>query len=174
MIIHHTDYLTTHDFLILMDSWNNKLMQFMLHSETICSKFMMAHIEWSPTVSLWLSRRWLLHRVRSWMLGNGIPDPRNMIKDCYRLNLPDPRTSTYGTICAQIMVTDQEIRRLAKDAPALRRQHLLDLIETAEANNDHERARAILQMMKREHRSRVWRGINYSTQLPHGGNPLAI
>jgi hypothetical protein len=82
--------------------------------------------------------------------------------------------SAYGAICAQIMVTDQEIRRLAKDAPALRQQYLLDLIETAEANNDHKCARAILQMMKREHRSRVWRGINYSTQLPCGGYPLAF
>jgi hypothetical protein len=89
-----TDYLTTEDFSLLMNSWDDKLMQYRLHSEVHVSKFMMGHIEWSPTIGIWLSRQWLLHRVRRWMLGQGSPDPRNMIKDCLKLNISDPRTST--------------------------------------------------------------------------------
>jgi hypothetical protein len=85
-----TDYLTTEDFSLLMNSWDDELMQYMLHSEVHVSKFMMGHIEWSPTIGIWLSRRWLLHRVRRWILGQGSPDPRNMIRDCLKLNIPDP------------------------------------------------------------------------------------
>ncbi len=95
-----TDYLTTEDFFLIINSWDYELMQYMLHSEVHVSKFMMGHIEWSPTIGIWLSRQWLLHRVRCWMLGQGSPDPCNMIRDCLRLNIPNTRTSTYGTICA--------------------------------------------------------------------------
>ncbi len=135
---------------------------------------MMGHIKWSPTVGLWLSHRWLLHRVRLWMIGDGIPDPQNMIRDCLKLNIPDPWTSTYEAICAQIIVTDQEIKHLSKDAPALRRQHLHQLTETAESNNNHVRAKAITEMMKREDQKGRWARINHVTRPLLGGNPLAI
>jgi hypothetical protein len=68
--------------------------------------------------------------------------------DCYRLNIPDPRGSTYEMVCIQIVVTNNEIRRLAKDAPALRKQHLLDLIEEAEKDSDLIRAQAIVEILR--------------------------
>jgi hypothetical protein len=111
-----TDYLTTEDFSLLMNSWDDELMQYMLHSEVHISKFIMGHIEWSPTIGIWLSQRWLLHRVRCWMLGRSSPDPHNMIRDCLKLNISDPQTSTYETICTQIMVCDLEVKKLSKDA----------------------------------------------------------
>jgi hypothetical protein len=82
-----------------------------------------------------------------WMFGTRCPNPRTMFRDCIRMNLPDPRTSTYGTICAQIMVTEQEIKNLSKDAPALRCQHLLELIENAEKNDDSLQAKAIVEIL---------------------------
>jgi hypothetical protein len=85
-----TDYLSTEDFSLLINPWDDELMQYMLHSEVHVSKFMMGHIEWSPTTGIWLSRRWLLHRVRRWMLGQGCPNPRNTIRDCLKLSIPDP------------------------------------------------------------------------------------
>jgi hypothetical protein len=54
-IICHTTFLTKDDFSQIIDSWDIKLTQFMLHSESHCSKFMMGHIEWSISVGLWLS-----------------------------------------------------------------------------------------------------------------------
>jgi hypothetical protein len=50
------------------------------------------------------------------MIGDGVPDPRNMFRDCLKLGLPDPWTSTYGTMCAHIIITNQEIKRLSKTA----------------------------------------------------------
>jgi hypothetical protein len=107
------------------------------------------------------------------MIGDGVPDPRKMIRDCFKLNLLDPRTSTYGAICAQIIVTDQEIKHLSRDAPDLRRQHLLELIETAK-NEDGARAKAITDILKREAQKKQWNQINYTTPSPQRGNPLAI
>ncbi len=169
-----TDYLTTEDFSLLMNSWDDELMQYILHSEVHVSKFMIGHIEWSPTIGIWLSRQWLLHRVRRWMLGQGSPDPRNMIRDCLKLNIPDPRTLTYGTICTQIMVCNLEVKKLSKDVPALRRQHLLDMISSAEDNGDSNRAKEILEILQREAQKKRWKRINYLTRPPRGGAQLAI
>jgi hypothetical protein len=55
-IIRHTEFLTKDNFTQLIDSWDGELTQFMLHLEPFCSKFMMGHVKWSPTVGLWLSR----------------------------------------------------------------------------------------------------------------------
>ncbi len=52
-----TDYLSEEDFVLLMDVWDDKFHQYMLHSEIVCNIFMMGHIEWSPTIGIWLSHR---------------------------------------------------------------------------------------------------------------------
>ena len=54
-ILRLTDYLEKDDFTLLMNSLDIKFMEFMLHSENEVSKFMMGHIEWSPTIGIWLS-----------------------------------------------------------------------------------------------------------------------
>ncbi len=108
------------------------------------------------------------------MLGTGTPDPRNMFRSCYRMHVPDPWTATYGAICTQILVTKQEIQRLSKDAPALQQQHLHDHIANAEQNDEPARAKALLNMLQREAKSKEWGSINRVTCPPRGGNPLSI
>ena len=58
-ILRLTDYLETDDFETIINALDTEFMQLMLHSENEVSKFMMGHIEWSPTIGIWLSRRWL-------------------------------------------------------------------------------------------------------------------
>jgi hypothetical protein len=120
-------HLTEEDFLLLMDAWDNEFKEYMLQSENHCSKFMMGHIEWSPVIGIWLNRRWLLHSVCLWMIGTGCPDTRNMFRECYRLHLPDPRTSTHGAVCTQIMVTEQEIWHILKDGSSVASSSLTSL-----------------------------------------------
>ncbi len=62
---------------MLMDSWDDKFKQYMLHLENEISKFMMGHIKWSPTIGIWLSHWRLIQKVCLWMQGQGIPDPCN-------------------------------------------------------------------------------------------------
>ncbi len=56
-------HLTEDNFVMLMDAWDDKFRQFMLHLENKINKYMMGHIKGSPTIGIWLSRWWLLHRV---------------------------------------------------------------------------------------------------------------
>jgi hypothetical protein len=72
------------------------------------------------------------------------------------------------------MVCDLEVKKLSKDAPALRLQHLLDMILSAEDTGDSNRAKEILKILQREAQKKRWKGINYSTHPPRGGAPLAI
>ncbi len=92
-----------------MDAWDNEFKEFMLHTENHYRKYMIGNNEWSPAIGIWLKRHWFLHCVCLWMIGTGSPDTRNMFCECYRMHIPDPRTSPYGAICAQIMVTEEEI-----------------------------------------------------------------
>jgi hypothetical protein len=80
----------------------------------------------------------------------------------------------YGAVCAQIMVTEQEIRQLLKDAPALCCQHLRDLFEDAGKHEDTIQAKTILEILKREEQKKQWQWINHTTCPPRGGNPIAI
>jgi hypothetical protein len=173
-ILRLTDYLETDDFETIINALDTEFMQLMLHSENEVSKFMMGHIQWSPTIGIWLSCRWLLKRVQQWMQGTGTPDPRNMFQDCHQMNIPDPREVSYDTICIQIAMTNTEISRLAKDASALCRQHLQDLIKDAEEKSDTVRAQAILDIFRCEAQKKKWRKINYSTCPPRGAAPTCI
>ena len=63
-ILRLCDFFPDDDFLLLMNSLDDEMKEYMLHAETYCSKFMMENIKWSPTTGLWLSRWWLLHHVQ--------------------------------------------------------------------------------------------------------------
>ncbi len=149
-ILRLCDFFPDDDFLLLMNSLDDEMKEYMLHAETYCSKFMMGHIEWSQSIRIRLSPRWLLHRVQLWMIGARSCNPCNMFWDCFWMCIPNTHTSTYGAICTQIIVCGNEIARLSNDTPALRCQHLLDLIALAKENKDDNRAKAITEILKRE------------------------
>jgi hypothetical protein len=75
----------------MINKWDTELIQYKLHLEKICTKYKNSHIKWSPEVGLWLFRRWLLAHVRKFVLGLGIPDPQNLVRDCLRSHLFDTR-----------------------------------------------------------------------------------
>jgi hypothetical protein len=165
-ILRLCNYVNDKDFLLLMNGLDDEMKEYMLHAETHCSKFMMGHIEQSLVIGMWLSRRWILHRVRLWMLGCESPDPQNMFRYCFCMCIPDPRTATYGEICTQIIICGTKLTCLSKDAPALRRQHLMSLIESAKENNDVDQVKAITCILKREAQRKQWRLLNFSTRPP--------
>ncbi len=72
------------------------------------------------------------------------------------------------------MVSKEEIQRLSKDAVALQRQHLIDIIADAEQKDDSTCAKVILDILQWEAHKKQWRQINYSTCSPWGDNLLAI
>jgi hypothetical protein len=77
----------------------------------------------------------------------GTPDPRNLIRDCLRSHLFDPRTVSYSNVMIQLEITHKKLSELAKDAPTLRCQHLLDLHKAADDRGDTARSTIILEIL---------------------------
>jgi hypothetical protein len=66
------------------------------------------------------------------VLGQGPPDPCNLIQDCLRSHLFDPRLISHSEVMIHIHITQHQLSRLAKDAPTLHRKRLLDLQKAAD------------------------------------------
>ena len=64
---------------------------------------------------------------------------------------------------------------MAKDAPTLRHQHLLDLRKAADDRGDTARSAIILEILTQEQERKKLHLINQHTTLPpQGGNPLSV
>ena len=72
-----------------MDRVDLELEQFMKLSEIECHKYKRNNIEWSPEVGVWIHRRGLLGRVRTFFEGK-TRDPRNLFRECSRGGVKDP------------------------------------------------------------------------------------
>jgi hypothetical protein len=142
--------------------------------ESNCPKFKSCDIEWSLEIGFWLSQRWLLARVQRFVLGQGPPDPRNMIQDCLRFHLFDPRLISHSKVMIHIQITQHQLSRLAKDAPTLCRKHLLDLQKAADEKGDSACSAVILEILTREQERKKWHQINHTTRPPRGGAPIML
>ena len=78
-------------------------------------------------------------------MGLGPPDPCNLIRDCLSSHLFDRRSVSHSNIMIQIEIAHCKLSELAKDAPALRCQHLLDIQKSAEDCGDSIRSAIILE-----------------------------
>ncbi len=162
-IYSNLDSFSDEEFLFMMNNWDKELVQFKLHSKANCTKFKSCHIEWSPEVGFWLARHWLLVRIKMYLPGIGTPDPCNLIRDCMRSCLFDPRCVSHSDVMIQIEIAHQKLSELAKNAPALRRQHLLDLRKATDDRGDSAHSIIILEILTREHERKKWHRINYTT-----------
>ncbi len=160
-------------FLYLMNNWDKELIQFKLQSKVNCTKFKTCHFNWSPEVSFCISRRWLLACVKVYVMGLGPSDPQNLIRDCLRLHIFDPRCVSYSDVMIQTKIVHHKLSELATDAPALRHQHLLNLQKAADDRGDSTCLAIILKILTREQETGKWHRINYTTR-PWGGNPLTV
>jgi hypothetical protein len=173
-IYSHVDFLSDKDFAYLMNNWDSELAQYKLHSESSCTIFKSCNIEWSPEIGFWLSQRWLLVRVRRFILGQGPPDPCILIQDCLLSHLFDPRLISHSKVMIHIHITQHQLSRLAKDAPTLCRKHLLDLQKAADEKGDSARSAIILEILTHEQERKKWQQINHTTCSPRGGAPITL
>jgi hypothetical protein len=109
-----------------------------------------------------------------YVTGLGTPDPCNLIHDCLHSHHFDPRIISYSNVMIQIEITPKKLSELAKDAPALHCQHLLDLRKAMDDRGDAARSTIILEILTQEQERKKWRRINYTTRPPRGGNPLSV
>ncbi len=95
-------------------------------------------------------------KVRNYVLGNGSPDPRNLIQDCLCSHLFDPRLISHSDVMIHIQITQHQLYWLAKDASTLRQTHLMDLQKAAEEKGDSARAAVIVEILTREQERKKW------------------
>ena len=112
----HAGCLSNADFLLLINKSDDEFTNLMKCAENKCNTYKHCHIEWSPDVGVWLQRRWLLARVLQFMKGE-IPDPQNLIRDCKKHNLEDPRLITLAQLHLELHVCNLQITELHKKAP---------------------------------------------------------
>ncbi len=74
----------------------------------------------------------------------------------------------------QIEIAHCKLSESAKDAPALRCQHLLNIQKLAEDWGDSICSAIILEILTQEQERKKWWQINYTTRPPQRGNPLKI
>jgi hypothetical protein len=136
LIYLHTDYLSDDDFSYMINKWDTESIQYKLHSKKNCTKYKNSHVKWSSEFGLWLSCRWLLARVKKFVLGLGPPNPWNLVRDCLRSHLFDPRMILYSNVMIHIQIKQCQLWKLAKDGPELQGKHLIDLQKAAEDRGD--------------------------------------
>ncbi len=98
-------------------------------------------------MGFWLSRRWPFACIKVFILSLGPPNPCNLIQDCLRAHLFDPRYVSHSDIMIQVEIVHHKLSDLAKNAPALRCQHLLDLQKAADNQGDSTRSGVILEIL---------------------------
>jgi hypothetical protein len=97
-------------------------------------------------------------------MGLGPPDPQNLIRDCICSHLFDPRSVSHSNVVIQIEIAHCKLAKLAKDATAIRPQHLLDIQKSAEDWGDSSHSAIILEIITQEQEIKKWKRINYTTR----------
>ena len=114
------DELSLPEFMLQFNKWDRELTELMLAAENKCHKFKQCHIPYSPEVAEWITRRWLLGRIRRYHQGK-VPDPRNLFRQCRKHRVPDPRDLTEDKLNIEIYLCAKKIEELKPLAPKLRR-----------------------------------------------------
>jgi hypothetical protein len=81
------------------------------------------------------------------VLGQGPPDPCNLIQNCLRSHHFDPRLISHSEVMIHIHITQHQLSQLAKDAPTLHQKHLLDLQKAADEKRDLACSAIILEIL---------------------------
>jgi hypothetical protein len=134
---------------LCMDRVDLELEQFMRSSEIECHKYKRNNIEWSPEVGVWIHRRWLLVRVRTF-LEVKTRDPRNLFQKCSRRGVKDPRQLTFDKLKAEFLVCLHNIKFLEQNSPNLRRKFLTTLVSNATLQGDTVGASRVTGIIHRE------------------------
>jgi hypothetical protein len=143
------DTTSVADYQLMHNKWDNELGDFMASAEDQCTKFKSCQIEYSPTVGVWLKRRSILKWILRWHDGK-VPDARNLLRAATRNGIDNPLGSTREEIEARLVACIGEIFKLKKDAPELRRKHLLACLSRARARNDDLAVQEILRIRRKE------------------------
>ena len=165
--------VTNAQLQLRLNKFDKELEEFMKSSERESHKYKRTNIEWSPLAGVWIQRRWLLTRIQRFLSGL-TKDPRNLIRECRRRGVTDPRYITPEELRTEFYVCKQNIDHLAKHGPHYRRQFLRQLSISAKQRGDDSRASKIIGLLQREASSKRWKRVNNSTGKKRGSLTISV
>jgi hypothetical protein len=156
-----------------MNKFDLELEQFMKAAEKDCHKYKRANIEWSPYSGVWLHQWWLLACIQRYLSGK-TRDPRNLIQDCRKRGVTDPRLITQDELRMEFFICKQNLDHLSKHGPHYHRQFLKRLVTLAKLTGNANQAAKITGILHREDSRKWWSRVNKSTQKPRGSLMVAV
>jgi hypothetical protein len=132
-----------------MNKFDLEQEQFMKVAEKDCHKYKRTDIEQSPYLGVWLHQWWLLTRIQRY-LSDKTGDPRNLIRDCRKQGVTDPRLITQDELCLEFFVCKQNLDHLAKHGPYYHCQFLKRLVTLAKLAGNANRAAKISVILHQE------------------------
>ena len=97
-----------------MNKWDDELRDFMIAAENKCRSFKSSSLEWSPTVKVWLSRRWILARLQK-SIARKKPVRmcryQNLHRDCRKQGIKGPGRITQDELNMDVKVCKQKLKQ---------------------------------------------------------------
>jgi hypothetical protein len=174
------DTLTPSELGEGMNRWDGQHTEHQRGSENHCNQFMNDDLEFSPETDIWIKRRDLyrqLQSIRQRQKEGVRADVTHFVRSCAVYDIPDPFSLSDEQISDCIEACKVRLIELVPVAPALRQEHLRNLLGDASSRNQPRRHRRILQIMRREHLRRQrqrWQGLKRATKSRRGGAPTRI
>ena len=168
-----SDYISQTQVQLQLSKIDLELEQFMKSSERASHKIKRDCIEWSPIAGIWVHRRWLLTRVKDFLVRN-TTDSCNLIRECKKRGVKDPRQMTEDELKTEFLVCKLNLDTVAKNSPQLRKKFLKNLVTEAKRCGDANRASKLLGIIQKELTKKQWRCINKSTCKRMGNLTMSV
>ena len=160
------------EYQILSERLDKQTIEIQIHCENRCRIIYRPDSAFSPDFSIW-HKRYQIFKQLIRMQENRVRNTGILCKKARKLGIEAPRQWSIEECRHGLAICKAWKRKLHKYAPALRKEHLQDLLLDAEANKDTERAKAIREMMDREESKSMWSQLNY-TFKDNGGRSNAV
>jgi hypothetical protein len=167
------DNVTPAQYQLMHNRWDNELGEFMSSAEEQCTKFKSCQIEYSPTVGIFIKRRSVLKWILRWYDG-AVPDVRNLLRTAKRNNVENPLTTSREDIEARLVACIGHLVELKKQAPELRRKHLLTCLIKAKKRGDDKAVEEIIRIRRKESDRKRRRGIKAVVKAGQGRMVMAV
>ncbi len=168
-----SNHIPAYQVQLRMNKVDLELKEFMKSLECRSHKYKRNNIEWSPYAKVWIHRRWLLKRVRKYLLGK-TKDPWNLIRDCRLWNLKSPLKITMDELWTEFYVCKQNIELLKKHSSYYCLEFLKSLASTAKKQGETVQASKLMGMIQKEDSRKRWGNINQSTWKAQGSLTVRV
>ena len=150
---------------------DNQATEIMIHSEKGCRHIYRPDCPFTVEYSVWHRRAQVLLKMQR-MIEGRVRQPGLLCKQARKLGILKPRLWTLEQVQEGRRVCKAWTRELELYAPALRFEHVRDLLIDAEAKGQTERVKILREQMAREESRGMWGCLGYHFNTRSRGNAV--